>query len=127
MTELILIGDEAKVIKNANSRPVTLYKVDDNSGDKAINELGSAYTVPAGKAHLMLNITSFSGNASSYIHCTLKDAANTHIYWVQNKGDSPASSISIPVHDIFDAGTSPVINTNHNGITLIIKGVEYDV
>tara|TARA_Y100001951_G_C11106227_1_gene164874 strand:+ start:143 stop:529 length:387 start_codon:yes stop_codon:yes gene_type:complete len=128
MTELVIIGDQAKVIKNANSRPLTLYKEDDNSGDKGIFLLGSQYTVPAGKEFLITTLTAFSGNAASYLHCNLKDSAGVvHIYWVLNKGDEPGSSIAIPLQDKWEAGTSPIINSNHNGLTLIIKGVEYDV
>jgi len=127
MTELLILGDSTKVLKNTNSRPVSLYKNGDTSGDQGIYELGSQYTVPADKVLLITDIVCFSGNATSYMHCTLKDDTNDHLYWVLNQGDDPASSIAFKTSDIFVAGKSPVINSNHNGLTMILRGVEYNV
>tara|TARA_B100001123_G_C15247335_1_gene1001434 strand:- start:225 stop:596 length:372 start_codon:yes stop_codon:yes gene_type:complete len=122
MSELVLIGDVAKVVKNSNSRPVTLYRDGDNSGDANLNELGSAYTVPTDKILLITDIGLFSGNAGSYIHCTLKDSSNTHQYYVINKDQQ----MVIKCSDIFTAGTTPVFNANNNGLTCVVRGVEYN-
>tara|TARA_Y100001963_G_scaffold130231_1_gene186303 strand:+ start:836 stop:1207 length:372 start_codon:yes stop_codon:yes gene_type:complete len=123
MTELVVIGDSSKVIKNADSRPVTLYRAADGTGDSNLNELGSAYTVPAGKVLQITDIALFSGNAGSYIHCTLKDAANTHQYYVINKDQQ----MTVKCSDIFTAGTTPVFNGNNAGLTCLVRGVEYSV
>lgn len=122
MSELVIIGDNAKVIKNANSRPVTLYRNGDATGDADLNELGSGYTVPAGKILLITDIGLFSGNAGGYIHCTLKDAANTHQYYVINKDQQ----MVIKCADIFTTGTTPVFNANQAGLTCVVRGVEYN-
>jgi len=127
VTDLVLIGDNAKVIKSATSRPVTLYKEDDNSGLKQIFEKGVQYEVPVGKELLITSMTCLSGNATSYLQCSLVDAVDVHIWWQLNQGDDPVSSIVIPINDIFTAGQQPKVNSNHNGLSMILKGVEYDV
>ena len=137
MADAIVIGNENKFVKDANSKAMTLYNVTSEPGGTytaLCNTDTTSYQVPADKKFIILGIdiwgsnTAFA-NVQLWEHSSAGSAGGTMVFTTQNATDTNAKFFVLPHFQTYiEIATGDYINFyfSESRQYCIVYGVELD-